>query len=130
MILTLLAQSVLPEVPEKAAQKALSKAKPVAVCQVGPDCEQRWARAREWVGKNSRFTLVRDNGHEILTRFAVYANTDASYAVALDEPRNGFRTIRFRAWCGNWIACSPKPETLAKLFAQAVNSSAPLKERP
>jgi hypothetical protein len=84
MILLLLAQSVLPEVSDKAVQKALSKAQPVAVCQVGPDCEQRWARAREWVHENSRFSIVRDNDHEILTRFAIYANTDASYAVALD----------------------------------------------
>ncbi len=122
MILSLLAQSVLPDVSEKAVQKALSKAKPVAMCQVGPDCEQRWARAREWVHENSRFTLVRDNDHEILTHFAIYANTDASYAVALDAPLNGSRTIRFRAWCGNWIACSPKPETLTALFLHAVNS--------
>jgi hypothetical protein len=121
----MLAQSVLPDVPQKNIDKALAKAKPVATCQVGPDCDRRWTLARQWVLSNSRFTLLRDNDHQILTRFAIYANTDASYVVALDAPLNGFRTIRFRAWCGNWIKCYPSPETLTGLFVQAVNSPTP-----
>jgi hypothetical protein len=117
--------SVVPAISEKSIAKALAKATPIARCTVGVDCDAKWKRARKWVLNNSRFTLVLDTDQAILTHPAIYANTDASYAVVLDPPENGIRAIRFRAWCGNWVACIPSPQSLRIMFSQAMADVSP-----
>jgi hypothetical protein len=126
LVLAAALQTAVPQMSEKAIARALAKAKPVATCRIGEDCDRKWRRASKWVHDNSRFTLVRDDETAILTYPAIYANTDASFAVVLDEPVEGVRTIRFRAWCGNIIACMPSPGALRLMFTQALaDASAP-----
>lgn len=106
-------------------ERAASRARPLAECRVGPDCDAKWLRAQQWVSENSRFALLRSTDDLILTHGAIYANTDPSIVVVLDPPANGIRTIRFRAWCGNFFICAPSPRSLRRLFLQALRDATP-----
>lgn len=100
--------------------RAVQKARPAAECQVGPDCAAKWVRARRWVAENSRFAIARETDGLIITHGSGYTNTDPALAVVMDPPRGDVRTIRLRAWCGNWIRCFPSTKSLRRMFRQAM----------
>lgn len=106
-------------------RRATERARPVATCEVGPDCDAKFARSREWVQANTRFAIARETDSLIVTYGAVYANTDPSLLVVFDPPENGVRAVRFRAWCGNFISCMPSPRSLQRLFRQAMDDTHP-----
>lgn len=123
MIAFLLAAAVPEAVSDHWVAQNVRRAPVVASCRVGPDCDAKWRRARQWIGENSRFGLARDTGEILITFGAIYADVHPSMVVAMDPARDGLRPIRFRAWCGNLITCRPSPRSLRTLFQQAMQDA-------
>lgn len=104
--------------------KLLKKSKPLATCIEGPDCADKMALAKAYIGKNSLFPLVRDTDTLLLTAGPVYTDTHPSFAVALDPPSpDRRRTMRFRAWCGNMFACFPSNGKSGENFLAALGEA-------
>lgn len=113
-------------IPEKQIEKITRKSVPVTTCAEGADCSGKWERARQWVRQNSAFPLIRDTDTLLLTSGPVYADLRPSYAVVLDPPTSdGRRTIRLRAWCGNWFSCAPTPEFAHQAVSTALDQKSP-----
>ncbi|MFM5893121.1 MAG: hypothetical protein ACKOQM_01650 [Novosphingobium sp.] len=109
-------------IPDKEIAKIAKKAKPIASCMQGADCDDKWARVRKWVQEKSAFPLIRDTDTLLLTDGPVSANVSLAYVVTLDAPSaDGKRAIRFRAWCGNMFICFPSPGKTGDEFKQLLN---------
>lgn len=109
-------------IPDKEIAKITKKAKLIASCMQGPDCDDKWARVRKWVQGKSAFPLIRDTDTLLLTDGPVSANVSLAYVVALDAPSaDGKRSIRFRAWCGNMFVCFPSPGKTGDELKQLLN---------
>jgi hypothetical protein len=108
--------------PESEIASRSKKSKPLATCLDGPDCSGKWARARQWLAKYSLFPLIRDTDALLMTSGPLYpGNLQMAYAVVLDPATSGGqRTIRFRAWCANWVACSPSLSDARRDFLAAL----------
>lgn len=113
------------QVPDEWAARMVRRARPVASCHVGPDCDARWARARRWVIENSQFGVANETADQIVTFGSGYTDVRVSFAVALGPVNGQTRSILFRAWCGNWIACRPSVASVRRLFIQAMTDAGP-----
>lgn len=110
-------------VSDEWVNRAVQKARPVAECRVGPDCDAKWARARRWVAENSRFAVARETDDLVINFPSGYADPAPSFAVVMDPPRGGVRAIRLRVQCGNWLGCTPRASSWRRLFRQAMQDT-------
>ena len=93
-------------------------AKRPVTCDAGKDCTEKWARALQWVKKNSRYPietksndLIKTEGSSSLSPFPAFTNTKV-------EDNNNIYTIRFEGYCDDSFGCSPP---LLELKASFVN---------
>ncbi len=112
---------------ERQVAKISKKAKPAATCTRGADCAEKWVRARQWVADNSAYPLIHYTDTALITSGPAYASLAVAVVVTLDPPNADNRqVIRFRAWCGNYFMCFPKPGTAHATFAQMLAEDAPV----
>lgn len=97
------------------------KAKPIATCSSEEQCEDKWRKATDWIKRNSRFQAAVDQPDLFSTYGAVYANTDLSFVLARRSRADGTTEILARAWCGNVIACKPKPKDAIASLARELS---------
>ena len=70
------------------------------VCRPGPDCDAKWARAREWVTAHSRWKIREDTAAAIVTEGPIDSLSPAFAIRRLVGPeRPGSETIVFAAGC-------------------------------
>lgn len=104
---------------ERQVAKISTKARPAATCIQGADCTAKWARARQWVAENSVYPIIHYSDTALITTGPARASLAAAMVVTLDPPDAANRqVIRFRAWCGNYFMCFPKPATAHAAFTQ------------
>lgn len=96
------------------------KATPFATCSDAADCDTKWKRAGDWIRENSRFRIVVDEPGLLSTPGAIYANTDLSFTLTKTQRPDGSFSLNVHAWCGNVIACQPKPKRAVAALASAV----------
>ena len=104
--------------------KLVQRAAVVATCSQGPDCSEMWKRSQRWVEEHRLFLLVKNTETLLLTAKPVKADVSPTLMVALDPPTpDGKRTIRFRAWCGNWIVCVPSAAKVEQDFVASLQQN-------
>jgi len=70
------------------------------VCRAGPDCDAKWARARQWVTAHSRWKIGEDTAVAIATEGPVDSLSPAFAIRRLVRPeRPGSEAIVFSAGC-------------------------------
>lgn len=111
---------------DRQVAKISKKARPAATCAQGADCAEKWARARQWVADNSAYPLIHFTDTALITSGPARASLAVAVVVTLDPPGADKRqVIRFRAWCGNYFMCFPKPSTAHTTFAQMLVEPVP-----
>ncbi|WP_159981922.1 MULTISPECIES: hypothetical protein [unclassified Novosphingobium] len=102
------------------AEEWARKAKPIATCSSEADCDEKWKRASDWIRKSTRFQFAVDRPDLLATYGAIYANTDLSFVLTRRQRADGTTEIAARAWCGNVVACNPKPKNAIAALTREV----------
>ena len=110
------------EVTDEWERRMTGPARAVMSCRAGADCDSIRSRARQWIVDHSRYSIVSESDDLIITRGPAYASNDSAFAVVFSPVRSGTRDVRFRAWCGNWIACFPSTEEWRRRFIRAMRT--------
>lgn len=88
-------------------------------CDGASDCELKWARALDWVQRNSRWKL-RVATEMVITTEGPLDTTDAAFEITKYPRGGGHYEIRFRAGCGNVFGCVPSLKQLQADFNVSV----------
>lgn len=100
------------------AEKWAKKAKPFAECTDQASCDRKWDAARAWIAENTRFKIVVDEPNLYSTPGVIYANTDLSFTLVRKQQGEG-AVLLIYAWCGNVLACKPRPKTAIAALSRA-----------
>lgn len=87
-------------------------------CTGQQDCEMKWARALDWVQRNSHWKL-RNVSDMLITTEGPLDTTYAAFEITKFPKGNGAYEIRFRAACGNMFGCVPSIKQLTANFKAA-----------
>lgn len=88
-------------------------------CSGQQDCEMKWARALDWVQRNSHWKL-RSATDMLISTEGPLDTTYAAFEVTKFPIGNGTYEIRFRAGCGNIFGCVPSIKQLTADFKTTV----------
>jgi hypothetical protein len=99
-------------------------------CTAGPDCDAKWARARQWITDNSKYPIKVDTDTEISTVTRTEFRDPALIATVNRFLRkDGTFDITLRVGCGMLFgACRPSVEEAHESFSRYVmlSSNAPV----
>ncbi len=114
--------------PEQASAPAPAPASaPTPItCQTGADCDAKWARAIEWITKNSAWRIQRQTDTLIQTNSSINDSPSPAFKVtkvAAGGP--GAYEIDFAGKCSNMWGCMPTVASARAKFADFVTGSAP-----
>lgn len=88
-------------------------------CSGSEDCEKRWARALDWVQRNSHWKL-RTVTDTVITTEGPLDTTYAAFEITKFPLGSGRYELRFRAGCGNIFGCVPSIQALQADFNVSV----------
>lgn len=96
--------------------------KPAIECQAGPDCDAKWARAKEWVEKSGLKILSKSDA-QIKTKDAPnYDNPLLVVTITKNATtKPGIYEIRFVGGCTSTLSCKPPIAETRAGFAAFVN---------
>ena len=83
--------------------------KPQIVCQAGPDCDAKWARATAWVTENSGLKIESKSDAQIKTeQSAKYDNRTLVVTITKNATsKPGIYEIAFVGGCPSMYSCVP-----------------------
>ncbi len=94
------------------------------LCQAGPDCDTKWARANAWVTENSGLKIQSKTGEQIKTALA-HDNDSRTLVITITKnamSKPGIYEISFVGGCPSPLSCVPPvAETRAKFVAFVLN---------
>jgi hypothetical protein len=95
---------------------------PQISCQVGPDCDAKWARANEWVEKFG-LQIASKSDAQIKTKEASkYDNPLLVVTITKNATtKPGIYDIRFVGGCTSWVSCKPPIAETRAAFVAFVN---------
>ena len=88
-------------------------------CSDKSDCELKWARALDWVQKNSCWKL-RSVSEMLISTEGPFDSTSPAFEITRFPHGDGSYEIRFRAGCGNIFGCAPSVKQLTASFNECV----------
>jgi hypothetical protein len=86
-----------------------SLSKPQILCQAGPDCDAKWARATAWVTENSGLKIQSKSDAQIKTEQAAgYDNRTLVVTITKNATsKPGIYEINFVGGCPSPLSCVP-----------------------
>ena len=97
------------------------------LCQAGPDCDSKWARANEWAEKKSGLNLLSKSDAQIKTKEAPTRPYDSRLLVVTITKnatlRPGIYEIRFVGGCTSVLTCEPSVADSKASFATFISQS-------
>ena len=101
-----------------------SSSKPQILCQVGPDCDTKWARANAWVTENSGLKIQSKSDAQIKTAESPrYDNRKLVITITKNATsKPGIYEISFVGGCPSWLSCVPSiADSRAEFIAFVLN---------
>jgi hypothetical protein len=88
-------------------------------CEVGPDCDAKWSRAKAWVAANSPLKIAKETVTIIQTVSSPADGRETAFTITRNTTTKlGVDEIDFVAGCGSTFSCIPNiAESRAKFTA-------------
>lgn len=85
-------------------------------CSGAAECGAMWSRAQSYVAQRSHYKLQLVSESIIQTYSGRIEDVWLSYLITRETAADGSGVIRFKAGCGNFFGCSPRPTEAAADF--------------
>jgi hypothetical protein len=91
-----------PEPPVQRERQAYLKqsAQEPVTCSMGADCNEKWARALQWVNMHSQYSVKTSTDSEIMTYGPIEPTTDAAFTITKTPQDSNTSNISFSSTCG------------------------------
>jgi len=99
------------------------KARQPVTCETGKDCDEKWARALQWVKRKSKLPIATQSGSLIKTAPSANLNSDPAFTITKAAAGDTTYRIDFAADCDDGFGCTPPILKLKASFVEFVTGT-------